>query len=312
MDRSKNFLRKFLILGLVIFAVPVLSAESPFVLQEGVVIDPIGQKVFLMTPDGGIEARNISDGAVIWQSKLAAKPVGFFDGRLYAQTEGENRSNSVELVSFSLTEASRSENFRLPLGQERWVGISHGMGERLDVRVGTDNDRPAVWWTSSVKIPTGANIAAPRESFRQASFVLDLQTGDVKEENLTPPPENKLTAVPAESRIDQQPGQQFLSNDGRHVLVSRRINDNAHPERYAWDLYKVNGSKVGTHRDRFSSANFFINGSVLIYISRPYSLKVEGRLTPFKNVVRAIDLNETSLLWESTLREISYKGPLPP
>lgn len=291
---------------------PVLSQESPLVLQEGVVVDPAGQMVFLMKPDGGIEARNFSDGAIVWQSNLAAKPVGFSGKRLYAQTEGAQRGDSLELVSFSLAENGRPVNFRLPLGQERWIGINHGMGERLEVQVGADGGRPAVWWASSVKIPNGSPLAVPQESFQQASFVLDLQTGDAREEALPPAPEHKLTAAPAAARIAQQAGQQFLSNDGRHVLVSRRINDNARLDRYSWDLYKVNGPKVGHYRDRFSSANFFISGSVLIYVSRPFVLRVEGKLKTFNNLVRAIDLNESSLLWESTLRDISYQGPLPP
>lgn len=312
MDGPKSFLKKYLIWGLVIFTIPALSQESPFILQEGVLIDPAGQNVFIMKPEGGVEGRNMADGAVVFETNLAAKPVGFINGQVYALTEGLERGDSAELMAFGLADQGNADTYRLPLGKERWIGINHGMGEKLNVYVGNDANRPVIWWESSVKIPTGANISAPPESFEGASLVIDPQTGNLREEAVPPAPEYRLTAAPAGLQIDQEVGQQFLSNDRRHVLVSKRINDHARLDRYSWKIYDSNGALVGSHKDRFSVASFHVSGSTLVYISRPFTLRIEGKMTQFEQVVKAINLTDSSLLWESKLREISYKGPLPP
>lgn len=304
----KKNLRTCFIIAMVTLAVPGLYAEEPFLLQDGILVDIENNRIFIMTPDGGIDARDLTFGTSVWQTDQAAKPIGFFNERLYAQAENKDRATSVDVVSFELLEDEIPTAFRLPLTERLWTGIDHGLGETLDLQMGYDQERPIVWWTSTVDIPSGAAIAEIPKEVRGGSFSLNESNGEIEALSLNKPELQELKSVPQNVRLQDANGQQFYSIDGRHILTSRRVKNNSALGRYSWTIFTVDGQKIGTHLDRFSTARFFVKDSILIYISRPFQLG--GTAHELK--VRAIDLANGTSVWERTMRDVLYSGPLPP
>ncbi len=84
--RLVTMLRTRLVSAVAFFALAAEPAES-FELRPGVVVDAARTVVYLMNPNGGIDAVDAASGRVVWTSMLAAKPL-FVDGPLLlAQAE---------------------------------------------------------------------------------------------------------------------------------------------------------------------------------------------------------------------------------
>jgi hypothetical protein len=67
-------------------------------LSPGVVVDLAAERLFLMNPQGGIDAIGLASGNLLWTSKAAGKPLAVFDDRLAAQAEAVGGSNSIPIV----------------------------------------------------------------------------------------------------------------------------------------------------------------------------------------------------------------------
>ncbi len=63
---------------------------SPFVMITGVVVDPASRALYMMNPDGGIDAVEVASGAPGWSTKNAAKPLIAVGRRLLAQSAARN------------------------------------------------------------------------------------------------------------------------------------------------------------------------------------------------------------------------------
>jgi hypothetical protein len=49
-------------------------------MRPGVVVDPAAGRLYMMNPQGGIDAVEITSGKLLWTTKEAAKPLIAYDG----------------------------------------------------------------------------------------------------------------------------------------------------------------------------------------------------------------------------------------
>jgi hypothetical protein len=120
-----------------VFCMAASAAESSveeggsFDMFPGVTADSASERLYLMNPQGGIDAIGLASGNLLWTSRAAHKPLAVFDDRLAAQadpTGGSNflpiillETNSGRVVSNIARGGSQDGNSNLDAGAARYV-----------------------------------------------------------------------------------------------------------------------------------------------------------------------------------------------
>lgn len=130
-------------------AAPAGKANSPFEMLPGVIVDPGSEHLYLMNPQGGIDALELASGKLLWTAQAAGQPLAAFDGRLAAQAEPTRGSGSLPIVLLSTKDGSRIDSsiaVPMPAGvMPPSIDNRLGFASSVDARV--EQDGLLVWWT---------------------------------------------------------------------------------------------------------------------------------------------------------------------
>jgi hypothetical protein len=118
--------------------------------------------------------------------------------------------------------------------------------------------------------------------------------------------------VPPPQRVAGLPPSQYLSADGRHVLVSERVGDSR-----VWDRFRLtiveraSGQRVGEFKSHLAHVPFFVNGAQVVYETGPYSRRVGNDVITEPLKLRATDLQTGQELWNRPIRDTAIRNPPP-
>jgi hypothetical protein len=101
--------------------------EAAFEFAQGVIVDPAAAAVYVMSPEGGIDAVSVSGGAVLARTAQGAKPLLLYDGSLLAQAERKDGSNTLSLAGLSTKDLKPLFLVDVPLPS----GIAASVNDRL-------------------------------------------------------------------------------------------------------------------------------------------------------------------------------------
>lgn len=318
---------------------PLPRNPNAFQLSPGVVIDPVQRRAFIMSPSGEIDAVGLSGGQRLWSTKAAAKPLGVVGRNLLGQAEPSNTENALKIV---VMEASTGRQMVVST-RELPAGVRASVVETLKGRFvvtsqaagGTD---AVVSWqflgrprkgmrpdTKDTLTPSGgaalhppppAAIAVARGDAQSGTYRLDLSTGATSSVNgvgLALLHDIRQPVLNVTERLAGLPENQFLSADGRHILVSERVGDDRVWEKYKLTIYERDtGERVGEFRSHLSMAPFFVTDSSVIYETGAYVRRTGTQMTEEPLKIRAVDLNSGRELWSREVRDTAYHGPFPP
>ena len=127
-------------------AVQPADGNSAFELHPGVIVDPTRSRAYVMSPGSAIDAVDLVSGKEIWNTKVAAKPLGVFGRRLVAQAEGAGDGNTLTVVMIDPATGARmlSSPRAPPPGVRPSISETMG-GEFLAIAVAAGAD-PIVSW----------------------------------------------------------------------------------------------------------------------------------------------------------------------
>lgn len=296
-------------------------------LREGIVVHPTAAEAYVMAPGGGIEAIDLDSGTVRWRSDAADKPLVLVEERLVGQVEPETAedTNRLELAVLDVRapgERGAADSIELP----QRVRVSVGDTLEGSFRVsGRPSDGAAdVSWTFT-PIPRQGLLPPPEEQGAQdalegtsggavsGSVRIEVATGEVARsetampESAQPTPAWKLPAAEIDERANLP---QYLSADGRHVLVSERIADDRVWEKYRWTVHdRESGRQIGETRSHVSFTPFVVRDGMLVYETTPY-IPPGGSEEPAK--LRGVSLETGEEVWSVPVREVVWRGPVPP
>src|SRR5262249_13542439 len=120
--RSRVVLRPSL--GLVVVTWGILqggamarSQEQPgtFQLRPGIVGDVTGRRLYVASPDGGVEAVDLVNGNRLWSTKAASKPLGVVGDRLVTQADNPNPAGAMSVVTLNPTNGQATASGTVPL-----------------------------------------------------------------------------------------------------------------------------------------------------------------------------------------------------
>jgi hypothetical protein len=109
-------------------------------------------------------------------------------------------------------------------------------------------------------------------------------------------------------------GRQFLSADGRHVLVTEPVKTTELTlYRHQWTVYgRASGARLGTVPALVAATPFLVAGTTLYHTQPVHVLVQEGRIVEHPVALRAVNLTTGAEVWKMAVQDTSFKGPFPP
>jgi hypothetical protein len=307
------------------------QGQSAFSLGATVLIDPRGTAYF-SNPDGAITAVRLDSGVQLWTTARgkAYRPLAVFGKFLLTMQEEAGPKTGKHLGVAFLQLADGREHLvnwiELPAGA--WASVKDGLGSslRMSAAIGP-GDRVTVAWSSESQ-PKVRGIAPDDEDAANASIrkaqaevhsgaveinlsgrVLPLSRGVVSAHLL----QSARQDLPEDQRLKGLPEAQYISADGKHVLVSEMMGNDHDLNPYRWTIYSAGTREpIGVIASPFPTAPFFVSGSTLIYQLRPFMVRDAGGKmvrSPLKLV--AMELRSGGKLWEHQVLDTAYYGPFP-
>jgi len=115
--------------------------------------------------------------------------------------------------------------------------------------------------------PRAAALRAPSGTLR-----IDIATGAASEAASPNEPDRPTWAIPA-SEIDPSAATQYASANGRHILTTERVADDAERNKYRWTVTeRTSGARVGELQTHTAFAPFVARGSVIVFETTPYTV----------------------------------------
>ncbi len=317
------------------------NSEMAVELRAGVIIDLDRALVYLMKPDNAIDAVHIDSGTIAWRSNEAAKPLALSGETLIAQT-AEAASGQLDMVYLDVTEAGASaELTSVPLPENVAPTVDATQTGEFAISGRADAGNVDFDWQfypsdyvtalpgdsvpgEGQSAPTAARGAAATDVGRvetSGRFRLNLSSNAVSgiptpaaaDPQITDRLTRRNVVIMSESdRVPDLPGVQFLSVDGRHVLVSQRIDDDNVFEKYRWQFYSLEQEQViGELRNHRAITPFYITNNIVLFEEGASTTVTEQEVSEQPLRIRAIDLSSTEELWAASIRDTRYQGPIP-
>lgn len=300
-------------------------------LVDGVLVDNLEAQIYLMGSTGTVEAIDPDSGNIRWENLDFAKPLAILGSGLLAQAEGANTATTLGLGLIDVSTGRTTQRLELPLPSPLRTLIDDGLGVNFNVRAEPNSDGFQVLWQYSNRPVRGAWTddleqsapsrlgGEPSDSRVITQQVLVRPDGSylhLKQDDKAFPRKQLVREISVEDHHDRfgGPYRQFLSVDGTFILISERIADASHWDRYEWTIVEQNSEALlGSITAPTSTAPFIIIGSKIVFESKPYI-----RVLDQEEVIQqplsllATDLANGVTMWKHPIRDTKYAGPYPP
>lgn len=293
----------------------VRPEAPPFEFRPGVIVEPARSVIYLMSPDGGIDAVDLATGKNIWSTSEAAKPLALHGDFLIAQAETPEKAGVLSVVGLNARGGGSKEfGAEATLPQGIRPSIDDGLGTSFLARAGTNQAGDLlVAWESSKREISGMDRGASAEpDVVEGSLRINVTTGRVETMQAHAglprpqlPPRHELPAVGDGFTL------RYASADGRHFLASKPGGEKG--REFAWAIYSLEtGRRVALVHSPAVAGWFFIWGGSLIHEVRPRFEMVGGERIEEPLHIRAVDLETGTEQWVRPFRDTAYRGPYPP
>jgi PQQ-like domain len=333
--------------GLASLALAQEPAKS-FELSPGLVVDPATNRAYVMRPEGGIAALDLTQGEKLWQSSAAAKPLTVSGDLLVSQAEPKASDNALEIVTLNTDQGTAVLQQTVPLPPKVKPSITRSAGRSFNASADSTSGEAAVTWQFQERLIQGTRAGrevlpgepgpspgalppgvlrteqgesladGPKTETANGAFRMNLKSGAVtpqKPGRRAAPVADKSLAValsPAE-QLAEVPQPQFLSADGRTVLNPTSAAGGSPWERYVWTIYdRATGARLGEFRNRVRYTPFFVSGSLVIFQTGPYERKTADGNVEEPLQLSAVDLKTGETVWTEPIRDTVERGALRP
>jgi hypothetical protein len=318
-------------------------AQGVFEFAQGVIVDGARSRVYVMNPEGGIDAVALSGGAVLATTTRGAKPLLLYGDALLAQAEGKDESNILSLVSLSTKDLELAFTVDVPLPGGVQASVSDRLGASFYASARMDGDVIIVQWRSMQRtisavptrehghISTGFARIDPAGRLIASGEGEPSTPGNAKEEVLGGIAAPRCASDDLMAAIQYDEDQVTLrrwnkageplpevrlfdggltfrnfSRDCRHFLASKEANG------WHWYIYSVaSGQRLTEIQSSLPGEEFFVWEDSLIYEAPAVEKLISGQFTMVQlHRLQAIDFNGKEL-WARPIRETAYRGPYP-
>lgn len=293
------------------YAAPVANYE----LRDGVIYDSERSRLYVMGVERRVEAIDAKTGQVLWTSDACGKPLLLGVDGLLCQTEATQAGQLVLVVldPAGSGRVSRRLSIKLPDGATPLIDDTIDRTFRAQAVV-FSGDVYLTWRQEQrtvVALPS--NYAPPQRTENTMRF-------DIVNGVLSRPPSN-LAAVTFNTRSIDLLGQeraqrlgepQFRSADGRHLMLSERVEEPSYPRRYEWFIWARQPLTLRGSLQNFQRQNSFAVMEDLVVVEiRPHAVRQGDEMVATPLSLRAYSVYDGREIWTRAIRDTTYRGPLP-
>lgn len=324
----KKIVRSGWALALLAALVPGIAAATT--LHDGVVVDFAKGAAYLASPEGGIDAVQLSTGNVIWKTRDAAKPLLVKDGALLAQGR-PGANGELALVTLDTRQGAAKSRAEVALEGVR-ANLTDGPSQtfRAEAFVAADKSVVVTWvaeeptFRGMVPAPEdglapakSAAVSAGKGRSSRGAVRVDMAQGRAvpmafeKAQSL----EGPALALRAEGIRVRGLGtttRELTSLDGQHVLKSERNPEGGLWTPYRWTVTDKSGRVIGTANAPVSLTPFLVSGTRILYMAMPSVRKEGDKIVDQPLRLVSMDLLSGTDVWDSEVVDSNYRGPFPP
>lgn len=310
--------RTLLLLGFLI----ALPAGAAVELAPGVWVDDDAQRVFLSNPAGLPEARESSDGRLLWTGEEQARLLIPVDAQWLALGQAGRHGWGVLLVIDGATGKVQDRiAFDLPEGVS--AAVTAEPMRSFDIRAEELGGSVRLHWSYQARPLRGAllvedNTAVASEGV-ELQGVVDVQLGGARmvalpRIDIEPQPLGRAPNLPPEQRIAGLGERQFRSSDDAHVLAPHAREDDTFGTVWQWRFAsRSEGVLEGSIEQPFALAPFLMREGRLLYQAPPMGYaKSTGEWQEHGQRLVMFDLADGRELWSAELLDRVFRGALPP
>lgn len=316
------------------------SKSNAVELRDGVLVDRDDKHVYLMRPQGGVQAIELTSGEVLWEAKDADKPLEVAGDLVICQAADPAETSRFEIVTLDRKTGDTRVRGEHELPPEVNASVVDTFDGSFSAGASLSGNQLYMSW-QFVERPTGGlppgfekgvapeaeetttdapQIMAPeRIGARSGVVQMSLTSGETTSLNVEPP--IAMAANAADSmwepegaeRLKQVEGEQFRSLDGRHVVGSVRTGKPGDRYRYTLAVYeRESGNRLGQFQTQLAIVPLVVVDNFVVYESAPNTQLVNGKLVDEPLTVQVANLEKGERVWARPIRDTSYRGPMPP
>ena len=329
-------------------AVPAPASDAVS-LHRVVLADLARGAAYVAAPGRAVESIELASGRVAWRTDAASVPLALSENGLLARGEDEEPRSSLPVAVLDPRRDGRAVfSATVPLADDARALASDDAARsfRIDA-YGAAGAFVARWVYREAAVhgvapPPGE---APPERVRDGVFRVDPERGRVETLEAAPPKPGRgehaprpvgrflvsvdggrggpLTLRRQDARSGRRlPDHRLLDNallslvsaDGRHLLaVDEAAAGRPEQPEYVWSIFALeSGERLGEMRRPFSATPFVVFEDRLIFVPPPRGRRHEGRWIEDPLSLCAVKLPDGEPQWERPLRDLEYRGALPP
>jgi hypothetical protein len=315
-------------------------------LSPGTALDAERGALCVGASDGALECLDPRTGSPRWRSEAASLPLAAAAGALLAR--GEETPPGSRLPLIVLDTASGRVRFssivNLPRGVSALAADDVSRSFRIEAWP-ADAGFAAVWTYRERVAPGVAPVdGAPPEKTLRGAFRVDVKAKRAEEadpESLAPPAgaagwetdglraelhggrggpltlerrDTRTGAARPDLVLSEKALLGLASVDGRHVVAIERVGGGgASDPEYRWSVFEVaSGTRLAEWRRDVSARPFVVWKDRLIFVAPPEGREEAGRWIEEPLTVRGVDLRRGDPRWQRAIRDLEYRGALPP
>jgi hypothetical protein len=294
-------------------------------LREGILVGRDDDTAYVMAAEGGVGAIDLRTGKARWRSDAASKPLAVAGSTVVAQVLPRSATtNTLELAALDAQRGNVAQRSVVDLPPAVRVSIGETLKGKFSTRGMATDGSVVVHWEFAREHRGGmspdlfedAKSVAPAFEGREkparlaGAVRMDLATGRIVPDNSAPVPPSPAWVL-SDKQLDRAPsGREYQSADGLHMVVSERVADDRTFDKYRWTVYERGTRRqLGQFRTHVSFSPFVVRGVVLAYTTTPL-VRNPGKEEPA--MLRGVDIARGAQAWSVPVREVVWRGPLPP
>ncbi len=299
-----------------------LPAGAAVELAPGIWVDDDAQRVFLSNPAGLPEAREFSDGRLLWTGEEQAHLLIPVDTQWLALGQaGRHGWGMLLVIDGASGKVQDRIAFDLPEGVS--AAVTAEPMRSFDVRAENLGGSVRLHWSYQARPLRGAllvedNAAVASEGV-ELQGVVDVQLGGARmvalpRLDVEPQPLGRSPDLPTEQRIAGLGERQFRSSDDAHVLAPHAREDDTFGTVWQWRFAsRSEGAIESSIEQPFALAPFLMREGRLLYQAPPMGYaKSTGEWQEHGQRLVMFDLADGRELWSAELLDRVFRGALPP
>ena len=290
------------------------SNESQILFRDGVVVDIAQKTIYIANSESNIEAIEFETGRTQWQSATSGRPLCLIDNKLVVQLDQNEDRATILFGELNTRENGILENEeKIDVPSEVRASIRNSVDGTFNITPYVVNGQFAFDWTYFP--PVSGDYNEEEETVRQSGVVLfDGSNYSVADTNSLPGGYNQMSILAnKEQQVSQENTLQYISRDGKHLLVASKDMESTAFRNYKWEVFDLTTKRsIGALQSHVSYASFVVIGNHLLLERGPFETFDKDKVNKTPLQIALFDLRNGQEIWKRDILDTTYRGPSPP